>query len=78
MNEEIKKELKSFLSSISPEELKDLVNEYDSEFERGNFYFGSAVNFMFEYPQMDLLTPVFFLFIFEKPINQECFYVKAA
>lgn len=36
MDEEIKNELKSFLSSISPEELKDLVNKYDSEFERGN------------------------------------------
>lgn len=33
MNEEIEKELESFLSSISPEDLKDMVDEFDSEFE---------------------------------------------
>lgn len=43
MNEEIKKELQSFLYSISPEELNDLVNEYDDEFENGKFYFGCSV-----------------------------------
>lgn len=39
MNEEMKTELQSFLSSISPEELNDLVNEYDGEFEKENSIF---------------------------------------
>ncbi len=78
MNEEIEKELESFLSSISPEDLKDMVDEFDSEFERGDFSFGSATDFMFEIPQVSFNVPTFSVGCFENPIEPECNFVKAA
>lgn len=78
MNEEIEKELSSFLSSISPEELKNMVDEFDSEFERGEFSFGSATDFMFEIPQVSFNVPTFSVGIFENSIEPDCNYVKAA
>lgn len=60
MNEEIKKDVQSFLSSISPEELKDLVNEYDGEFEKGKFYFGCAVKAEQGYNQERVLNESIF------------------
>lgn len=36
MNDEILKEFEYFLSSISSEDLEDIVKKYDSEFEKEN------------------------------------------
>ena len=60
MNEEMKTELQSFLSSISPEELNDLVNEYDGEFEKENSIFGFAVKAELGYNQESVLNESIF------------------
>ncbi|WP_407440581.1 hypothetical protein [Fibrobacter sp.] len=78
MNDEIIKEFESFLSSISSEDLEDIVKKYDSEFENGNFHFECATDYMFENSSDDVDDVVLSIERFNLPISCECTFVEAA
>lgn len=78
MNDEIIREFESFLSSISSEELKDMVDKYDCEFENGDFRFEGAMDFIFENSSSNIDNIVFSVGRFENPINCNCLFDEAA